>query len=254
MKKQTSWGKVANWYDSMLEKDNDSFQQKVILPNLVRSMNLGKNQVVLDLACGQGFFSRVFSASGAKVIASDISPELIKLAKQYPINNIQYHVSSADSINFCADKSIDTITIVLALQNIKNVDGVLAECARVLKEKGSMFLVLNHPAFRAPKVSSWGWDDKEWAQYRRIDGYLSEFQTEIDMNPGQKKSEKTVSFHRSLQWYFKMFAKNGFAVAKLEEWISHREPTRGPRFAAEDKARKEFPLFLFLEGRKGWLF
>ena len=109
---------------------------------------------------------------------------------------------------------------------------------------------MNHPAFRAPKVSSWQWDEKEWAQYRRMDAYLSEFQTEIDMNPGQKKSEKTVSFHRSLQWYFKMLRKNGFAVTKLEEWISHREPTRGPRFAAEDKARKEFPLFLFLEGKK----
>lgn len=250
MKKQTSWGNVANWYDSMLEKGDDSFQQKVILSNLIRLLPLGKTKVVLDLACGQGFFSRVFAASGAKVIASDISPELIKIAKQHPINNIQYHISSADNINFLADKSVDAITIILALQNIKNVDGVFAECARVLKEKGSMYLVLNHPAFRAPKVSSWGWDDKEWAQYRRMDGYLSEFQTEIDMNPGKNNSEKTVSFHRSLQWYFKMLAKNGFAVAKLEEWISHREPTKGPRFAAENKARKEFPLFLFLEGRK----
>ncbi|HSR89047.1 MAG TPA: class I SAM-dependent methyltransferase [Candidatus Udaeobacter sp.] len=262
MKKQTSWGKVANWYDSMLEKDDDSFQQKVILPNLIRSMTLDKNQIVLDLACGQGFFSRIFAQSGAKVIASDISPELIQIAKSRRVSNdvtrhdfaksknIEYHVSPADKINFCADKSVDSITIILALQNIKNVDGVLAECARVLKEKGSIFLVLNHPAFRAPKVSSWQWDEQAKIQYRRMDAYLSEFQTEIDMNPGKKQSEKTVSFHRSLQWYFKMLRKNGFAVAKLEEWISHREPTRGPRFAAEDKARKEFPLFLFLEGRK----
>lgn len=249
-KKTTSWGKVANWYDSLLEKDNDSFQQKVILPNLVRSMNLGKNQVVLDLACGQGFFSRVFGQSGAKVIASDISPELIKIAKQHEARNVEYHVSPADDIRFCTDKSVDAITIVLALQNIKNVDGVFKECARVLKDKGGMFLVLNHPAFRAPKVSSWGWDEQAKVQYRRLDAYLSEFQTEIDMHPGQKKSEKTVSFHRSLQWYFKMLAKNGLAVTKCEEWISHREPTKGPRFAAENKARKEFPLFLFLEGRK----
>ncbi|TSC84940.1 MAG: hypothetical protein G01um101413_324 [Parcubacteria group bacterium Gr01-1014_13] len=250
MKKATSWGKVASWYDNMLEKDDDSFQQKVILPNLVRSMNLGKNQVVLDLACGQGFFARIFSQSGAKVIASDISPELIKIAKQHETRNVEYHVSPADSIKFCPDKSVDAITIILALQNIKNVDGVLAECARVLKDTGSIFLVINHPAFRAPKVSSWQWDEKEKVQHRRMDAYLSEFQTEIDMHPGKKKSEKTVSFHRSLQWYFKMLRKNGFAVAKLEEWISHREPTRGPRFTAEDKARKEFPLFLFLEGRK----
>lgn len=249
-KKSTSWGKVANWYDSMLEKGDDSFQQKVILPNLLRSINLDKNQVVLDLACGQGFFSRIFAANGAKVIAFDISPELIKLAKQHESKNVEYHMSPADDIKFLADKSVDTITIILAIQNIKNVDGVFAECARVLKDSGSMYLVLNHPAFRAPKVSSWGWDDKEWIQYRRMDAYASEFQTEIDMNPGKNNSETTMSFHRSLQWYFKMLRKNGFAVAKLEEWISHREPTKGPRFSAENKARKEFPLFLFLEGKK----
>lgn len=250
MKKDTSWNKVANWYDKLLEKDDDSFQQKVILPNLLRSIKLDKNQVILDLACGQGFFSRIIAEGGAKVVASDISPELINLAKKHKSQPIDYHVAPADNISFCADKSVDQIIIILALQNIKNVDGVFKECARVLKEKGSLFLVLNHPAYRTPKVSSWQWDEVEKVQYRRLDAYLSEFQTEIDMHPGQKNSEKTVSFHRPLQWYFKMLRKHGLAVTKLEEWISHREPTRGPRFTAEDRARKEFPLFLFLEGRK----
>jgi ubiquinone/menaquinone biosynthesis C-methylase UbiE len=250
MKKDTSWNKVANWYDKLLEKDDDSFQQKVILPNLLRSIKLDKNQVILDLACGQGFFSRILAEGGAKVIASDISPELINLAKKHKSKPVDYHIAPADSINFCADKSIDQIVIILALQNIKNVDGVFKECARVLKEKGSLFLVLNHPAFRTPKVSSWQWDEVEKVQYRRLDAYLSEFQTEIDMHPGQKNSEKTVSFHRPLQWYLKMLRKHGLAVTKLEEWISHREPTRGPRFIAEDRARKEFPLFLFLEIKK----
>lgn len=262
MSKNTSWGKVAQWYDTMLEKDDDSFQSRVILPNLMRSMNVGKNQVVLDLACGQGFFSRVIAETGAYVIASDISSELINLAKKHggiskdassrglAKTNIEYYVSPADDIQFCADNSVDSILIVLALQNIQNVDGVLQECNRVLKEKGSIYIVLNHPAFRGPKISSWGWDEKEKTQYRRMDEYLSEAKIDIDMHPGQKKSEKTVSFHRPLQWYFKMFRKNGFGITKCEEWISHREPTRGPRFAAEDKARKEFPLFLFLEGKK----
>jgi len=249
MSKNTSWGKVAQWYDRILEKDDDSFQSRVILPNLMRSVNVGKNQVVLDLACGQGFFSRVIAEGGAKVIASDISPELIALAKKHATKNIAYHVASADTINFCADASVDTIIIILALQNIQNVDGVLRECARVLKEKGSLCVVLNHPAFRGPKISSWGWDAVEKVQYRRMDEYLSEAKIGIDMHPGTKNSEKTVSFHRPLQWYVKMFRKNGFGVTKCEEWISHREPTRGPRFAAEDKARKEFPLFLFLEGK-----
>ena len=110
MKKTTSWGKVANWYDKLLEKDDDSFQKKVILPNLLRLMNLDKNRTVLDLACGQGYFTRIFSEVSAHVFASDISSELIKIAKQRnQKSNIEYYVSSADDIRFCADKSVDAI-------------------------------------------------------------------------------------------------------------------------------------------------
>ncbi|MEK7128608.1 MAG: hypothetical protein AAB933_03545 [Patescibacteria group bacterium] len=30
IQKETSWGKVADWYDELLEEDPDSFQAKVI--------------------------------------------------------------------------------------------------------------------------------------------------------------------------------------------------------------------------------
>ena len=47
-----------------------------------------------------------------------------------------------------------------------------------------------------------------------------------------------------------MMAKEGFAIAKLEEWISHKRSERGPRQSAEDISRKEIPLFLMLEAKK----
>ncbi len=42
-----------------------------------------------------------------------------------------------------------------------------------------------------------------------------------------------------------ILAKHGFAVTRLEEWISNKKSQKGPRVTAEDKARKEIPLFLF---------
>ena len=69
------------------------------------------------------------------------------------------------------------------------------------------------------------------------------------MHPGEEKGEQTISYHRSLQDFFKALSKNNFAVSKLEEWISHRESQEGPRQKAEDIARKEIPLFLMLETR-----
>jgi hypothetical protein len=67
------------------------------------------------------------------------------------------------------------------------------------------------------------------------------------MHPGDDPEEMTVSFHRPLQLYFKALNKAGFAVARLEEWISNRQGPKGRKFAASEQARKEIPLFLMME-------
>ena len=83
MKSNTSWGNVAGWYDEMLETSEDSYQKNVILPNILRVLNLRKGNRVLDLACGQGFFSRAFADAGAVVTGVDVSRELIMLAQKH---------------------------------------------------------------------------------------------------------------------------------------------------------------------------
>lgn len=252
MKKQTSWGEVAEWYDDLLSNSEDSYQKNVILPNLIRLVDPKPNLKILDLACGQGYFSFAFRDKGAEVIGCDISEELIKIAKDtakhITENKPEFHVASADNISFIKDASIDTVTIVLALQNIENLAGTLKECSRVLKDQGKLFIVLNHPTFRIPHHSSWKWDNDK--QYRRIDAYMSEQSSKIDMTPSESdlsKKKFTISFHRPLQQYFKALNKSGLVTARLEEWISHKESQSGPKAKEEDRLRKEIPLFLCLE-------
>ena len=247
---KTSWGKVADWYDELLEKDSDSYQQKVILPNVLRMLAIKNEQLVLDIACGQGFFAREFYKKGAKVIGVDIARELIDIARKKSPKQIQFHISSADNLSFLKAGTVDAITAILAIQNIENFAGVFKECGRVLGKSGRLLIVLNHPAFRIPEKTSWGFDADKKIQYRRIDGYLSESRHKIQMHPSDKSSEATISFHRPLQLYIKALAKQGFAVAHLEEWISHKTSQSGPRAKAEDAARKEIPLFLCLEAIK----
>lgn len=79
--KDTSWNKVARWYDELLKND-DSYQTKVILPNLLRFLDLRKGEKVYDLACGQGYFANVFARAGAEVVASDLSKKLIETAQK----------------------------------------------------------------------------------------------------------------------------------------------------------------------------
>ena len=247
MKETTSWENSANWYVDLLRDPRNTYQGRLILPNLLRLMNIKKGEPVLDLACGQGFFSREFFKSGARVIGVDLSDKLVEIAKKESPKEIDFHVSDASSLPFVEKNSTDKVVIVLSIQNMKDLNPVLKECGRVLKSKGKLLLVLNHPAFRTPHESSWGYDEEKKVQFRRINRYLSELKSEIKIHPGGNPKEVTLSFHRPLQSYFKSLEKNGFAVSRLEEWNSDKKSESGPRARAEDVARKEIPLFLFLE-------
>lgn len=249
----TSWNGVAGWYDALIEKDDDTYQTKVILPNILRAMDIKEGTKVLDVACGQGFFSRAFHAKGAHVSGVDLASTLVEFAKKQSPKEIRFFVRSAEDLAVFEDGYFDKVVIVLAIQNMDAPHKVFKECARVLAPGGKLYLVMNHPAFRIPKGSGWGWSDEEKTQYRRIDRYMTESKSEIDMNPGRpsgKKGTTTLSFHRPLQYYFKTLANASFSVLRLEEWLSHRVSEKGVRQEAEDRARKEIPLFLFLEAEK----
>lgn len=248
-KASSSWGKVATWYDDLLEKDSDTYQTQVILPNLMRVLAVKRGERVLDIACGQGFFTRALSEAGAAATGADISKELVALASKTS-RCIPYHVAPSHELSFAKDGSYDTALIVLAIQNIEKMTETFAEASRVLTPSGRLVLVLNHPAFRVLKHSSWGYDEAARVQYRRVDRYLSGEKVLVDMHPGQRNSEHTVSYHRSLQDISKALRKSGFAITRMEEWISHRISGKGPRQNAENVARKEIPLFMMLEVQK----
>lgn len=248
---KTSWGSVSTWYDSHLEKDKDTYHEKVILPNLLRLLGEIKGKNVLDLACGQGYFSRAMRTQSATVVGLDISKELIALAKEKnkeSKNNIEFFATPSDDLFMIKDNSQDVVVCVLAIQNIEKLNETIKECSRVLRPKGKLYLVMNHPAFRIPQFSDWGYDEENNIQYRRVDKYLLEEKVKIDMTPGAKTNKKfTYSFHRPLQVYMKALSKNNFMIARLEEWESHKKSEKGKRQDAENKARKEIPLFLAIE-------
>ena len=141
-------------------EERGGYQKEVILPNLLRALNIRKGEAVLDLACGQGFFAREFFKKARESSALMFPDELVGIARKNSPREIKYEIASADDLKIFKNGSADKITVILAIQNIENPNGVFAECGRILKSAGELFLVMNHPSFRIPKESEWGFDEK----------------------------------------------------------------------------------------------
>ncbi len=240
----TSWEKSAAWYDRLIgEKGSDLYQQ-VVIPRSLSLLAPRRDEAVLDLGCGQGVFTRALAAAAARVTGIDAAPALIRKARAYPGPRCAFLVRDAAALDGLGP--FDAVSAILCLQNIAHLAETAAAAAAVLKPGGRMVWTLNHPSFRIPRQSAWGFDQERKIQFRRLDAYSTPHSIPIVMHPGRPDSEQTVSFHRSLQDLLAAGFAAGLRLAALEEWHSHKQSQPGPRARAENRARAEFPLFLGL--------
>lgn len=237
---KTSWQNVFEWYHENVGAEGHYYHQHVILPKILAKID-GKS--VVDLACGQGVLGRKIDPKLAYA-GYDISPDFIRLAKgqdKSPHHRYSVHDCTKPLL---ADAQYEAGVCILALQNIGELPPFFANAKKLVK--GTLHLVLNHPCFRIPRQSSWGIDEERKIQYRRVDRYLTPMKIPIQVAPSKgSKSVETWSFHHSLADLLKPAFEAGFALTGLEEWVSDKEST-GKRAKMENRAREEFPLFLYI--------
>ena len=240
----TSWEKSSKWYTKIVGDEGHYFHQNIIFPKIKQMIDFSKIKSVIDLACGQGIFERQLDPR-TEYVGLDISRSLIDEAKKRSQNeNHQFLVADISKNLPITKNDFDLATIILALQNIKNIDGVIANAFKCLKQNGKFLIILNHPVFRIPRQSAWGVDERNKIQYRRIDRYMNSLEIPIATNPGKfQKSEMTWSFHNPLSKYSEILFENGFLIEKIEEWVSNKKST-GPMARMEDRARDEIPMFM----------
>jgi ubiquinone/menaquinone biosynthesis C-methylase UbiE len=240
----TDWSGAADWYDQLVGDAGSEYHQKVVLPGVMRLLGAQKHDAVLDVACGQGVLCRLLHERGAEVTGIDAAEPLIHAARDRGPAAIHYRVGDALDLSFLPAAHFAAAACVLAIQNIHPIAPVFTAVRRVLKTAGRLVLVMNHPAFRGPKETSWGWDQQRGIQYRRVDRYLIPRKAPIVTNPGSAPGAYTWTFHKPLEAYVKALRGAGLLIDAIEEWPSHKTSEPGPRAAAENMARKEIPLFM----------
>jgi len=239
-KTNTSWQKVAPWYQKIVGDSGHFYHREVILPNVLRLLNLKPGEKLIDLGCGQGVLARTIS-SDIEYAGFDVSPEMIKTAISLD-KNLKHRYTTIDVTHTILNQRADKIAIILALQNMKKPFVVIRNCREMLNLHGKLVIVLNHLAFRIPKHGDW--TVKNDRQYRIVDNYMTPLEIPIESSPFDKKNnELSYSYHYPLSFYSEVLFDNGFVIEKIEEWVSPKKST-GSKAEIEDKARAEIPLFM----------
>lgn len=246
MAKETSWENVHEWYDKVVGKEGHYYHQSLILPKLLPHLEGAKD--VLDVGCGQGILARKLPKE-VRYTGIDISSSLIAKAKELSsFRKNQFLVHNAEKPY--PKQGYSHAVVILALQNMADPKTVLRNVHDALEKEGSLILVLNHPCFRIPRLSGWHIDEKKKLQSRRIDSYMSAIEVPIQAHPSHgEKSSQSLSFHQPLSYYTKCLAEIGFSIHLIDEWCSDKSSI-GKAARMENRARKEFPLFLAIVAKK----
>ena len=95
---------------------------------------------VLDLGCGDGWFSIILAKRGAQVVAFDVAVEAARTARDRSLANqvadrAAYAVASAYALPF-ADRSFDLVSGMAILHHVSDKARVAAELRRILRPGG----------------------------------------------------------------------------------------------------------------------
>lgn len=128
----------AGWLDRR-ERDTEENPQK-----LVKALGLKKDEVVVDLGAGSGYYSLMMAPMVAKVIAVDIQPEMLAIidrkAKGSKISNIELLLAKEQDPGL-KPSSVDTILLVDVYHELAYPREVTRKMIEALKPGGRIVLV-----------------------------------------------------------------------------------------------------------------
>lgn len=104
---------------------------------LTQATQLKAGMRVLEIGCGTGLFTAMLAQSGAHIVAVDISPELIEIARQraYPHSGVELRVMRFEDCDI--NEPFDAIVGSSVLHHL-DIDLSLRRVFELLKPNGSM--------------------------------------------------------------------------------------------------------------------
>ncbi len=255
-KKDTSWQRVAPWYNKITEQGRGHYyHQHIVIPGVLRLLDFDpKSDIpystfrILDLGCGNGILAKSLPKD-VGYLGVDLSESLVNSAKNVDKNPVHKYLVADAGRPLTIPVDFTHSAAILSLQNIQNPQGVFGNASRHMAAGGKLIIIINHPMFRIPRQTSWGVDESRKIQYRRVNKYMSPMTIPIKTNPSDPNSAQTLSYHYPLSAYSRMLKEAGFVIELIEEWTSDKE-SEGRAAKMENRSRSEIPLFMAILATK----
>ena len=226
------WNNFADYWIPRIRDGKDLWRQFLNAPVFKKMIGDVHGLRWLDMACGDGYFSRFCAKAGAIVTGIDFSENQIAAAQaeesRTPLG-INYHLADASIMNNIESESFDIVISSMALMDIENYEGAIMQASRVLKPNGRFVFILIHPCFGWSRRGYGGetlvrWeyrileDGSREPHYLKIFDYFTNHSYKMRwLDDEGLEVAVTTMFHRTLTDYMKALRNNGFVVSQIEE-------------------------------------
>ena len=220
-----AWNQNAAFWDERMGEGND-FVEVLIWPATERLLELRPGERVLDIACGNGLYSRRMAAMGAEVVAFDFAEEMIahavKRTTKYA-ERIEYLVLDATdeaALLALGERQFDAAVCNMALFDMAQIKPLMRALVRLLCPGGRFVFSVLHPCFNNPHMAHIAeMEDREGdivtVYSVKVFGYISSTVAHGLALRNQPKPQ--LYFHRPLQLLLGSGFEVGFVLDSLRE-------------------------------------
>jgi SAM-dependent methyltransferase len=154
------WDTNAEFWDDRMGEGND-FHRVLVGPAAERLLAIQPGERVLDVACGNGQFSRRLAEFGADVVGGDFSPTMVEIARSKTAarpeiaGHVGYRVLDAtDEAQLLAlgEGTFDAAVCNMALMDISDIGPLMRAMPRLLRPDGRFVFTVQHPCFNHPGI------------------------------------------------------------------------------------------------------